>query len=177
MQQVGISLPFLFKRQLSILLVTFNKSSVENFLFEPTKLELGKVEGKIPAWNAKEIPKGEDMWLDNKRDKVQIGDNKEQFGSSGNRPGAWTEIQTTRGQKYNAMAGTNTDALTETRLSVVYLEARWTSGMVTQTLHSLMSVLSSKRMSIDPTFVSKQTKLKEYASIHEKEKGQGGYVT
>ena len=49
MQQVGISLPFLFKRQLSILLVTFNKSSVENFLFEPTKLELGKVEGKIPA--------------------------------------------------------------------------------------------------------------------------------
>ena len=65
------------------------------------------------------------MWLDNKRYKVQIGDNKVQFESSGNRPGAWTEVQTTRRQKYNAMAGTNTDALTETRLSaaVVYLEA------------------------------------------------------
>ena len=115
------------------------------------------------------------MWLDNKRYKVQIDDNKEQFWSSGNRPGAWTEIQTTRGQKYNAMAGTNTDALTETRLSVVYLEARRTSGMVTQTLHSLRSVLSSKRMSIGPTFVSKQTKLKE--CLHTwKGKGAGGYI-
>ena len=115
------------------------------------------------------------MWLDNKRYKVQIGDNKVQFESSGNRPGAWTKIQTTRGQKYNAMAGTNTDALTETRLSVVYLEAPWTSGMVTQTLHSLMSVLSSKIMSINPTFVSKQAKLKE--CFHTLKKGQGVYVT
>ena len=117
------------------------------------------------------------MWLDNKRYKVQIGDNKEQFGSSGNRPGAWTEIQTTRGQKYNAMAGTNTDALTETRLSVVYLEARRTSGMVTQTLHSLRSVLSSKRMSIDPTFVSKQRKPKECLQPYMKRKrGRGSML-
>ena len=116
------------------------------------------------------------MWLDNKSYKVQIGDNKEQFGSSGNRPGAWTEIQTTRRQKYNAMAGTNTDALTETRLSVVYLEARWTSGMVTQMLHSLMSVLSSKRMSFDPTFVSKQTKLKECLHVYVKRKRGRGYM-
>ena len=95
MQQVGISLVFCCNQEKII-----NKSSIGKFLFEPTKIELGKIEEKDPHEMPKKFQRARICGWTTKGTRCKLATIKNSLGA--------VEIDQGHGQKYRRHADRNT---------------------------------------------------------------------